>query len=58
VFVVARFVVLGRMAIAWLAGAERMAWRRFAGWNAAGSVALALTVGGISYAVAVARLAW
>lgn len=34
-----RWVAVGRMAAAWLAGADRMPWRRFAVWNALGAAA-------------------
>jgi membrane protein DedA with SNARE-associated domain len=55
---VGRFVAVGRVAIAWLAGAEQMRWRRFAAWNAAGSVAWATTVGGIAFALGTAGTRW
>jgi membrane protein DedA with SNARE-associated domain len=53
-----RFVSVGRIAIAWLAGADRMAWRRFAAWNAAGSAAWAATVGGAAYLLGSAGARW
>jgi membrane protein DedA with SNARE-associated domain len=55
---VGRFVGLGRIAIAWLAGADRMPWRRFAAWNAAASVSWAAAVGGLAYAVGAAGAHW
>jgi membrane protein DedA with SNARE-associated domain len=55
---VGRFVAVGRVAIAWLAGAEHIRWRRFAAWNAAGSVAWAATVGGIAFALGTAGTRW
>jgi membrane protein DedA with SNARE-associated domain len=55
---VGRFVTVGRVAIAWLAGAEKLRWRRFAAWNAAGSVAWAATVGGIAFALGTASTRW
>lgn len=53
-----RFVGVGRIAIAWLAGADRMAWRRFAAWNAAGSAAWAVIVGGAAYLLGSAGAHW
>ncbi|MDX6512267.1 MAG: hypothetical protein QOE36_1771 [Gaiellaceae bacterium] len=38
-----------RVAAAWLAGANRMPWRRFVLWNALGGVGWASTVGGAAY---------
>jgi membrane protein DedA with SNARE-associated domain len=55
---VGRFVTVGRVAIAWLAGAEKLRWRRFAAWNAAGSIAWATTVGGIAFALGTAGTRW
>jgi membrane protein DedA with SNARE-associated domain len=55
---VGRFVTFGRVAIAWLAGAEKLRWRRFAGWNAAGSVAWATAVGGVAFALGAAGTRW
>jgi membrane protein DedA with SNARE-associated domain len=55
---VGRFVAVGRIAVAWLAGAEQMRWRRFAAWNAAGSIAWATTVGGIAFALGTAGTRW
>ena len=40
-----------RIVIAWLAGAERMPWRRFVAWNALGGIAWAATIGALSYAL-------
>jgi membrane protein DedA with SNARE-associated domain len=56
--VVGRFVGVGRIAIAWLAGAEEMRWRRFAAFNAVGSVAWATLVGGVAYALGTAGAHW
>ena len=53
-----RFVAVGRVAVAWMAGADRMAWKRFAAWNAAGSVAWATSVGGVAYAVGASGAHW
>jgi uncharacterized protein (TIRG00374 family) len=53
-----RWVAVGRMAAAWLAGADRMPWRRFAVWNAAGGVAWATSVGLVAYAVGSAGARW
>jgi membrane protein DedA with SNARE-associated domain len=55
---VGRFVAVGRVAIAWLAGAEKLRWRRFAAWNAAGSIAWATAVGGIAFALGTAGTRW
>jgi membrane protein DedA with SNARE-associated domain len=55
---VGRFVGLGRIAVAWLAGADEMRWRRFAAWNAAASVAWASLVGGLAYALGAAGAHW
>jgi membrane protein DedA with SNARE-associated domain len=55
---VGRFVTVGRVAIAWLAGAEKLRWRRFAAWNAAGSVAWATTVGAVAFALGSAGTRW
>jgi membrane protein DedA with SNARE-associated domain/uncharacterized membrane protein YbhN (UPF0104 family) len=53
-----RWVAVGRMAAAWLAGADRMPWRRFAVWNAAGAVAWTLSVGLVAYALGAAGARW
>jgi membrane protein DedA with SNARE-associated domain/uncharacterized membrane protein YbhN (UPF0104 family) len=53
-----RWVAVGRMAAAWLAGADRMPWRRFAIWNAAGGVAWATSVGLVAYALGSAGARW
>ncbi|MEA2240743.1 MAG: hypothetical protein QOD24_299 [Solirubrobacteraceae bacterium] len=55
---VGRFVTIGRVAIAWLAGAEKLRWRRFAAWNAAGSIAWAAAVGGGAFALGSASVRW
>jgi membrane protein DedA with SNARE-associated domain len=55
---VGRFVAFGRVAVAWLAGAEKLRWRRFAAWNAAGSVAWATAVGGTAFALGTAGTRW
>jgi membrane-associated protein len=44
-----RWVREVRIVVAWLAGAERMPWRRFAFWNALGGVAWATSVGLLAY---------
>jgi undecaprenyl-diphosphatase len=44
-----RFVTGARVAVAWLAGADRMPWPRFLAWNAAGAAAWAATVGLVGY---------
>jgi membrane-associated protein len=38
-----------RVVTAWLAGANRMPWRRFVLWNALGGIAWATTVGALGY---------
>jgi membrane protein DedA with SNARE-associated domain len=38
-----------RVVISWLAGADRMPWRRFLLWNALGGIAWATTVGTLAY---------
>ncbi len=53
-----RWVAIGRIASAWLAGADRMPWRRFAIWNAAGGAAWATTVGLAAYALGSAGARW
>src|SRR5918997_5754723 len=53
-----RWVAVGRIAAAWLAGADRMPWRRFAFWNAAGGIAWATSVGLIAYALGSAGARW
>jgi membrane protein DedA with SNARE-associated domain len=40
-----------RAAASWLAGANRMPWRRFVLWNALGGIAWATTVGSLAYVV-------
>jgi membrane protein DedA with SNARE-associated domain len=55
---VGRFVLVGRIAIAWLAGADRFDRRRFALWNAGGSMAWAAIVGGVAYAAGSAGARW
>ncbi len=44
-----RWVTGLRVVVAWLAGAERMPWRRFAFWNALGGIAWATSVGLLAY---------
>lgn len=44
-----RWVTGVRVVVAWLAGAERMPWRRFALWNALGGVAWAGSIGLLAY---------
>ena len=53
-----RWVVVGRMVAAWLAGADRMPWRRFALWNALGGVAWATSVGLLAYTLGAAGARW
>jgi uncharacterized protein (TIRG00374 family) len=53
-----RWVAVGRVATAWLAGADRMPWRRFLIWNALGGVAWATTVGLTAYALGSAGARW
>lgn len=55
---VGRFVAVGRVAVAWLAGADRMPWRKFAAWNAAASLTWATLVGGVAYVVGAAGAKW
>ena len=38
-----------RVVTSWLAGADRMRWRRFLLWNALGGIAWASTVGSLAY---------
>jgi membrane-associated protein len=38
-----------RVVASWLAGANRMRWRRFLLWNALGGIAWASTVGAVAY---------
>lgn len=38
-----------RVVTSWLAGADRMPWRRFLFWNAFGGIAWAGTIGGLAY---------
>jgi undecaprenyl-diphosphatase len=45
----ARFVVGARVAAAWLAGVNRMPWRRFLVWNALGGVSWAVAAGMAGY---------
>src|SRR5689334_2516598 len=40
-----------RVVVAWLAGAERLEWRRFALWNTLGGVAWAASIASVAYAV-------
>jgi membrane protein DedA with SNARE-associated domain len=40
-----------RVVTSWLAGADRMPWRRFLLWNALGGIAWASTVGALAYVV-------
>jgi membrane protein DedA with SNARE-associated domain/uncharacterized membrane protein YbhN (UPF0104 family) len=53
-----RWVAIARVTVAWLAGADRMPWRRFVVWNAAGGVAWATSVGLVAYAVGSAGARW
>jgi membrane protein DedA with SNARE-associated domain len=38
-----------RVVASWLAGADRMPWRRFLLWNALGGIAWAATIGAVAY---------
>jgi membrane-associated protein len=38
-----------RIVTSWLAGADRMPWRRFLLWNALGGMAWAATIGALAY---------
>ena len=38
-----------RVVTSWLAGADRMPWRRFLLWNALGGIAWATTIGALAY---------
>jgi len=40
-----------RIVTSWLAGADRMPWRRFLVWNALGGIAWATSVGVLAYAL-------
>jgi membrane-associated protein len=40
-----------RVVVAWLAGAERLEWRRFVLWNALGGIAWAASIGAVAYVV-------
>jgi len=53
-----RWVAIGRVASAWLAGADRMPWRRFAFWNALGAAGWATSVGLAAYALGSAQARW
>jgi membrane-associated protein len=55
---VGRFVGLGRIAVAWMAGAGRMPWRRFFAWNATACAAWAALVGGLAYFAGAAGARW
>ena len=44
-----RWVAGLRVVVAWLAGANRMPWPRFALWNALGAVAWASSIGALAY---------
>lgn len=55
---VGRFVGLGRIAVAWTAGAGRMPWRRFVTWNALACSAWAALVGGLAYFAGAAGARW
>jgi len=47
----ARWLPVARFTVAWLAGINRMRWRRFALWNAAGGISWVLTVGLAAYTI-------
>jgi membrane protein DedA with SNARE-associated domain len=55
---VGRFVGVGRIAVAWMAGAGRMPWRRFVVWNATACVIWATLVGGLAYVAGAAGARW
>jgi membrane-associated protein len=55
---VGRFIGLGRIAVAWMAGAGRMPWRRFVTWNAAACVIWATLIGGVTYLVGSGGARW
>jgi membrane protein DedA with SNARE-associated domain len=38
-----------RVVASWLAGADRMRWRRFLLWNALGGISWAITIGTVAY---------
>jgi len=40
-----------RVVVAWLAGAERLSWRRFLLWNSLGGVAWAASIASVAYAL-------
>ena len=40
-----------RVIVAWLAGAERLAWRRFLLWNSLGGIAWAASIASAAYAL-------
>jgi membrane protein DedA with SNARE-associated domain len=44
-----RFVAVLRVTSAWIAGISHMGWWRFLGWNAAGGIVWAASIGLISY---------
>jgi membrane-associated protein len=44
-----RWVTGARVVVAWLAGAERMPWPRFALWNALGGITWAASIGLLAY---------
>ena len=53
-----RWIVVGRLVSAWLAGAATMPWRRFAIWNALGGAAWATSIGLVAYALGTAGARW
>jgi membrane-associated protein len=53
-----RWIAVGRLATAWLAGADGMPWRRFVIWNALGATAWATSVGLAAYALGSAGAGW
>jgi membrane protein DedA with SNARE-associated domain len=52
-----RWLPFLRITAAWLAGANHMPWPRFLGWNAAGGIAWATSVGVLAYFVGEAAIA-
>jgi membrane protein DedA with SNARE-associated domain/uncharacterized membrane protein YbhN (UPF0104 family) len=53
-----RWVAIARITVAWLAGADRMPWHRFAVWNAAGGIAWATSIGLAAYTIGSAGARW
>lgn len=49
-----RWVVGARIVVAWMAGANRLPWKRFLMWNALGAISWATSVGVAGYALGAA----